>query len=101
MNRAFNDSKAAGQSVFHCHFHDIPRYNGDVPTSKGGVGAVIPNKQKYYTMKIISTKGNQNLMNKEKTLFLCSKMTPIELYGNVFKWTDSLTSNSRYVYIQT
>ncbi len=52
-------------------------------------------------MKIISTKGNQNLMNREKTLFLCSKMTPIELYGNVFKWTDSLTSNSRYVYIQT
>lgn len=42
-------------------------------------------------MKIISTKGNQNLMNREKTLFLCSKMTPIELYSNVFKWTDSLT----------
>lgn len=42
-------------------------------------------------MQIIETKGNQNLMNREKTLFLCSKMTPIGLYGYVFKWTDSLT----------
>ena len=42
-------------------------------------------------MQVIETKGNQNLMNREKTLFLCSKMTPIELYGYVFKWTDSLT----------
>ena len=30
-------------------------------------------------------------MNRGKTLFLCSKMTPIGLYGYVFKWTDSLT----------
>ena len=42
-------------------------------------------------MQIIETIGNQNLMNREKTLFLCSKMTPIGLYGKVFKWTDSLT----------
>ena len=42
-------------------------------------------------MQIIETKGNQNLMKREKTLFLCSKMTPIGLYGYVFKWTDSLT----------
>lgn len=42
-------------------------------------------------MQIIETKGNQNLMNRGKTLFLCSKMTPIGLYGYVFKWTDSLT----------
>ena len=30
-------------------------------------------------------------MNREKTLFLCSKMTPIRLYEHVFRWTDSLT----------
>ena len=42
-------------------------------------------------MQIIETKGNQDLMSREKTLFLCSKMTPIGLYGYVFKWTDSLT----------
>ena len=42
-------------------------------------------------MKIIRTIGNQNLMNREKTLFLCSKRTPIMLYDYIFKWTDSLT----------
>lgn len=42
-------------------------------------------------MQIIETKGNQNLMNRDKTLFLCSKMTPIGLYDYVFNWTDSLT----------
>lgn len=30
-------------------------------------------------------------MEREKTLFLCSKRTPIGLYEYVFKWTDSLT----------
>ena len=42
-------------------------------------------------MQIIETKGNQNLMYREKTLFLCSKKTPIALYDYIFKWTDSLT----------
>ena len=42
-------------------------------------------------MQIIETQGNQDLMNREKTLFLCSKKTPIALYDYVFKWTDSLT----------
>lgn len=30
-------------------------------------------------------------MHREKTLFLCSKRTPIELYEQVFRWTDGLT----------
>lgn len=42
-------------------------------------------------MQIIETRGNQDLMNREKTLFLCSKRTPIGLYEYVFRWTDSLT----------
>lgn len=42
-------------------------------------------------MHIIEIKGNRNLTNREKTLFLCSKRTPIELYEYVFRWTDSLT----------
>jgi hypothetical protein len=44
-------------------------------------------------MQIIETKGNRDLMDREKTLFLCSKMTPIGLYGYVFKWIDGLTVN--------
>ena len=44
-------------------------------------------------MQIIETKGNQELMNREKTLFLCSKRTPISLYDYIFRWTDSLTEN--------
>ncbi len=39
--------EAAGQSVFHCHMHLIPRYKGDVPNPEGGVRGVIPGKQKY------------------------------------------------------
>lgn len=42
-------------------------------------------------MRIIATIGNQELLEREKTLFLCSKRTPIELYGQVFQWTDSLS----------
>lgn len=42
-------------------------------------------------MQIIEKKGNLDLLNREKTLFLCSKMTPINLYEYVFRWTDSLT----------
>ena len=33
------------------------------------------------------------MMNREKTLFLCSKHTPVGLYEHVFRWTDSLTEN--------
>ena len=42
-------------------------------------------------MQIIETKGNHELMCREKTLFLCSKRTPINLYEYVFRWVDSLT----------
>lgn len=46
-NVGINIGEAAGQSVFHCHMHVIPRYKGDVPNPKGGVRGVIPQKQKY------------------------------------------------------
>lgn len=46
------------------------------------------------SMEIIETKGNKKLMDKEKTLFICSKRTPIELYDYVFKWTDCLDQNN-------
>ena len=47
-------------------------------------------RQKSF-MRIIETIGNQKLLEREKTLFLCSKRTPIELYGPVFQWVDGLS----------
>ena len=46
-NIGINVGQAAGQSVYHCHMHLIPRYAGDVENPKGGVRRVIPEKQKY------------------------------------------------------
>ena len=46
-NIGINVNEAAGQSVFHCHMHLIPRYKGDVINPKGGVRGVIPSKQCY------------------------------------------------------
>ena len=46
-NIGINVGQAAGQSVYHCHMHLIPRYAGDVENPKGGVRGVIPKKQKY------------------------------------------------------
>ena len=46
-NIGINVGQAAGQSVYHCHMHLIPRYAGDVEYPKGGVRGVIPKKQKY------------------------------------------------------
>ena len=42
-------------------------------------------------MKIIGIQGNAALMDREKTLFLCSKRTPYECYGEVFRWVEGLT----------
>jgi hypothetical protein len=42
-------------------------------------------------MRIIETIGNKELLEREKTLFLCSKRTPLELYEPVFQWVDALS----------
>ena len=44
-------------------------------------------------MQIIMTIGNDKLMERDKTLFICSKRTPINLYEYVFRWVDSLTKD--------
>ena len=47
FNIGVNVGKSAGQTVFHCHIHLIPRYLGDVANPRGGVRGVIPAKQNY------------------------------------------------------
>ena len=47
FNIVSNNGESAGQTVFHCHVHLIPRRHGDVPSPRGGVRGVIPQKQSY------------------------------------------------------
>ena len=46
-NVGMNCGEIAGQSVWHCHVHLIPRRQGDSPHPKGGVRHVIPWKGRY------------------------------------------------------
>ena len=47
FNMGINDGEDAGQTIFHCHIHLIPRRKGDVENARGGVRGVIPSKQSY------------------------------------------------------
>ena len=47
FNIGINAGADAGQTVFHCHIHLIPRRSGDVEDPRGGVRGVIPDRQKY------------------------------------------------------
>ena len=47
FNIGMNNGEVAGQTIFHCHVHLIPRREGDVENPRGGVRGVIPKKQKY------------------------------------------------------
>lgn len=47
FNVGVNAGADAGQTIFHCHMHLIPRRKGDVAEPRGGVRGVIPAKQKY------------------------------------------------------
>lgn len=41
FNIGVNAGRAAGQTVFHCHFHVIPRRVGDTENPRGGVRRVL------------------------------------------------------------
>ena len=47
FNIGMNAGAVAGQTVFHCHIHLIPRRNGDVVDPRGGIRHVIPAKGRY------------------------------------------------------
>ena len=47
FNVGINIGEAAGQTIFHCHIHLIPRRRGDVENPRGGVRHIIPGKGNY------------------------------------------------------
>ena len=47
FNVGMNVGAAAGQTIFHCHIHLIPRREGDVENPRGGVRHTIPGKGFY------------------------------------------------------
>ena len=46
-NIGMNCGEVAGQTIFHCHVHLIPRRKGDVKNAKGGIRNVIDGKGDY------------------------------------------------------
>ncbi|WP_287545127.1 bifunctional class I SAM-dependent methyltransferase/HIT family protein [Paraprevotella sp.] len=84
-NVGIDVNEAAGQSVFHVHMHLIPRYKGDVENPKGGVRGVIPEKQKYSTIK--DKLKISPSVKKQKTYTLEEKR---EEHGNAYlPWDDT------------
>ena len=47
FNIGINTGEVAGQTIFHCHIHLIPRRQGDVDNPRGGVRNIIPGKGDY------------------------------------------------------
>ena len=47
FNIGMNNGEDAGQTIFHCHVHLIPRRKGDIKNPRGGVRGVIPSKKDY------------------------------------------------------
>ncbi len=47
FNIGMNCGEVAGQTIFHCHVHLIPRRRGDVENPRGGVRHVITGKGYY------------------------------------------------------
>ena len=51
FNIGMNCGETAGQTIFHCHVHLIPRRKGDVENPRGGVRHIIAGKGFYEDKK--------------------------------------------------
>jgi diadenosine tetraphosphate (Ap4A) HIT family hydrolase len=51
FNIGMNCGETAGQTIFHCHVHLIPRRKGDVENPRGGVRHIISGKGFYEDKK--------------------------------------------------
>jgi diadenosine tetraphosphate (Ap4A) HIT family hydrolase/5-methylcytosine-specific restriction endonuclease McrA len=47
FNHGFNSGSTAGQTVFHCHLHLIPRRTGDMSDPRGGIRHAVAGKGYY------------------------------------------------------
>ncbi len=47
FNLGTNSGDVAGQTIWHCHIHLIPRRKGDTANPRGGVRGAIPGKMGY------------------------------------------------------
>jgi len=47
FNIGMNCGEVAGQTIFHCHIHLIPRRKGDVENPRGGIRHLMPGKGYY------------------------------------------------------
>ena len=54
-NIGVNCGEVAGQTVFHCHVHLIPRRKGDVKNPRGGVRHVISGKGDYKMQDLLKS----------------------------------------------
>ena len=53
FNIGMNCGETAGQTIFHCHVHLIPRRSGDVKNPRGGIRHVISGKGNYSIKDLI------------------------------------------------
>ena len=51
FNVGINIGEDAGQTIFHCHIHLIPRRKGDIQNPEGGIRNIIPDKGKWKQQK--------------------------------------------------
>ena len=59
FNIGMNCGEVAGQTVFHCHVHLIPRRKGDVENPRGGVRHVIAGKGHYDELRLAPTNSDR------------------------------------------